>query len=303
MNLEKQLKTDLHMHGLLSAPFEVYQAIAGRKLETLPQKFKSFEEFNHYLFSNFIHVIKTPDHIRSIVRAAFERLIDDGVVYAEVSFDVMIPELYQGSADILFQILKDEKERVASQVTIGLEIGVSRQMFRSLSAEIILQKVREWVLSKIFTSIDLYDDERVGCAKDFVPLYRFAEESGLKLKAHVGEFGPATSVKDYVETLHLHSVQHGIRAADDPRVMEFLAQRKTVLNICPTSNVALGACPSYAEHPAKKLHDAGVIITINTDDFGLFGASLKDEWGHLPEMGFSKTDIDQIVQNGLDQRR
>lgn len=294
--------TDLHLHGLLSAPFEAYEAIAECKLETVPKRFESFEQFNSYLFSNFIHVFKTPEHIRAIVRAAFGRLIEDGVEYAEVSFDLMIPELYQGSPDILFHILQEERARVASRVKIGLEIGVSRPLYYSLPSGAILEKVREWVSSEIFTSIDLYDDERVGKAEDFVPLYRFTENAGLKLKAHVGEFGPASSVQHYVETLNLHSVQHGIRAADDPYVMEFLAKRKTVLNICPTSNVALGACPSYAEHPAKKLHDTGVIITINTDDFALFGATLKDEWSHLPEMGFSENDIACVWENGFSQK-
>ncbi len=292
------MRTDLHLHGLLSAPFAVYEAIAGKPLPPLPKKFASFEAFNDYLFQNFIFAIRSADHIRAIIRGAFQRLIDDGVAYAEVSFDVLIPELLAGDAETIFSILSEERERVASHVLIRLEIGISRRM----PPETALEKVKEWVKTGIFSSVDLYDDERVGKAADFVPTYRFCEEAGLKLKAHVGEFGPAWSVQDYVETLRLHAVQHGIRAADDPHVMEFLARKGTTLNICPTSNVALGACASYREHPAKKLFDAGVSITVNTDDYALFGASLSDEIGHLEEMGFSPNDVVEILWNGWKQK-
>lgn len=292
------MKTDLHLHGLLSAPLSIYEEIAGWSLPKLPAKFESFESFNDYLFQNLILIIQSPEHVRKIIRGAFQRLIDDDVVYAEVSFDVMIPDLIQVSSEAFFEILTDEKKRVSSQIEIGLEVGMSRKTPPAL----LFQKVREWVSSKIFSSVDLYDDERVGRAEDFVEIYRFCESAGLKLKAHVGEFGPAHSVKEYVKTLHLNAVQHGIRSVDDPSVMDYLAKKGTVLNICPTSNVALGACPSYQTHPAKKLFDAGIQITVNTDDYALFGASLEDELKHLSKMGFSENDIAQILQNGLSQQ-
>src|SRR5262249_6255221 len=146
---------------------------------------------------------------------------------------------------------------------------------------------------------DLYDDETVGVLSDFAPLYRYAAEHGLKLKAHAGELCGAQAVRDSVELLDLHAVQHGIRAADDPHVAAFLAERGTLLHLCPTSNYSLGVCESLETHPARYLFDRGVKITVNSDDYTLFGAGASDELLTLSRMGFSADEIEQVIQNGL----
>ena len=105
----------------------------------------------------------------------------------------------------------------------------------------------------------------------FKPLYRQAKDAGLRLKAHVGEWGDAYSVQRAVEDLELDEVQHGIAAAQSAPVMKFLADNRIRLNICPTSNVLLGRVASLAEHPIRKLYDASVKVTVNTDDVLVFG--------------------------------
>jgi adenosine deaminase len=107
-------------------------------------------------------------------------------------------------------------------------------------------------------------------------------------------------VQRAVEELELDEVQHGIAAAQSTSVMKFLADNRIRLNICPTSNVMLGRVESLAEHPIRKLYDAGVKVTVNTDDVLVFGQSVSDEFLNLYRAGlFGAAELDQLRQNGL----
>jgi adenosine deaminase len=136
--------------------------------------------------------------------------------------------------------------------------------------------------------------------ENFVPLYSLAKANGLRLKAHVGEWGDADSVRRAVEVLELDEVQHGIAAADSQSVMRFLADHGIRLNICPTSNLMLGRVETLAAHPIRKLFDAGVRVTVNTDDMAMFGQSVSDELLNLYEAGcLDEKKLDQIREYGL----
>lgn len=102
--------------------------------------------------------------------------------------------------------------------------------------------------------------------ENFKGIYRRAKKEGLRLKAHVGEWGTAKDIRTAVEELELDEVQHGIAAAGDESVIRFLAENKIRLNITPTSNVLLGRVADMAEHPIGKLYRSGIDVTINSDD-------------------------------------
>ena len=117
---------------------------------------------------------------------------------------------------------------------------------------------------------------------------------------HVGESGSAEDVEAAIETLGLDEVHHGINAANSPRVMKLLADRKITLNVCPTSNIILGYANSYAEHPIKILVENGVPVTINTDDLLIFDSSVDQEYLRLYEAGtLTAEQLDQIRCRGL----
>jgi adenosine deaminase len=116
----------------------------------------------------------------------------------------------------------------------------------------------------------------------------------------VGEYGDADSVLEAVCELELDEVQHGIAAADDPRVMRFLADHGIPLNVCPTSNVRLGRVESYARHPIRRLYDHGVRVTVNTDDVIFFDQGVSEEFLNLYRAGtFTAEELDGIRKNGL----
>jgi adenosine deaminase len=127
-----------------------------------------------------------------------------------------------------------------------------------------------------------------------------AKERGLRLKAHVGEWGSADDVWRPVEELELDEVQHGIAAATSPAVMRMLADNHIRLNVCPTSNVMLGRVEGLETHPIRKLYDAGIDVTVNTDDVLVFGKGVSEELlGLYQAKVFDADELDLIRRAGL----
>lgn len=290
-------KTDLHCHGLLSAPLATYEALLGRALPTPPQVFGDFQKFAQYIATNLLPALTGARAARTILRAALERMLAEGVVYAEMSVDLMLPEFLGMTEEGFAELVAEECAQVAHRLVVAPEIGIAR----GLPPDEVAPRLRRWLATGTFKSVDLYDDENLGRLADFAPLYRTAEECGLKLKAHAGELCGADHVRASVQLLNLHAVQHGVRAAEDPGVAEFLAERGTLLHLCPTSNYSLGVCTAVENHPARRLFDQGVRITVNSDDYSVFRAGVTDELLNLKRMGFSSAEIEQIVDNGLSE--
>jgi adenosine deaminase len=288
-------KTDLHCHGLQSAPPAVYEQVIGHALVPPPRRFADFDDFSRYIVEHLWPALRELRGVRALTRGAFERLIADGVVYAEMSFDLLLPQALGLSAAQFAAVLGEEVDRVADRVTIAPEIGVNR----ALPADAVLPLAQDWIDTGVYRSIDLYGDERLGDATAFAPVYELAAARGLKRKAHAGELGDAASVRTALEVLGLQAIHHGVRAAEDPDVMALLAERGTVLHVCPTSNVALGICDSFDVHPVRDLLAAGVAVTVNTDDFTIFGASVCDEILTLSRMGLAADTIAAIIERGL----
>ena len=171
---------------------------------------------------------------------------------------------------------------------------------RAVPVDIQARRLAPFLELGFWRSLDMSGDELAQPTAVFKPLYRKAKDTGLRLKAHVGEWGDADSVQRAVEELELDEVQHGIAAAQSKSVMKFLADNRIRLNVCPTSNVLLGRVESLAEHPIRKLYDAGVKVTVNTDDVLVFGQSVSDEFLNLYRAGlFRAAELDELRQNGL----
>jgi len=291
-------KTDLHCHGLLSAPLATYERVLGRPLPPPPRLFGDFDRFSLYIVEQLFPALADAAGVRALIRGALEHLLANGVVYAEISFDLLLPDAIGVSPHQFADLLSEETARVAPRVQIAPEIGINR----AFPATDVAPRLREWLATGVFRSIDLYGDERVGDVRDFAPLYELAAAHGLKRKAHAGELCGAEAVRQAVERLGLSAVHHGVRAAEDPDTAAWLAERGVVLHICPTSNVSLGVCTSFDDHPARQLFDSGVALTVNTDDFTLFGASPCDELLTLAGMGFTAAEIARFIERGLAER-
>lgn len=152
---------------------------------------------------------------------------------------------------------------------------------RESEIETTLHRIDEIFAYNWFKSVDICNNEFAQPIRNFKPIYKRAKALGLRLKAHVGEFGSADDVMEAVEELELDEVHHGIAAAQSVQIMKWLANNRIQLNICPTSNVMLKVVDCYANHPIRRLFDYSVPVTINTDDLLIFNQSISQEYLNL----------------------
>jgi adenosine deaminase len=198
------------------------------------------------------------------LEASFAQARADGVTRIELGYDCWI--ITQGFTSAA--AVAERQAAVHRATAPGIEWVRQVSMSRHCSIPALDLWLSPFLELGFYQTIDLSGDELVQPIEVFIPLYRKAKAAGLRLKAHVGEWGTADDVRRAVEVLELDEVQHGIAAADDPGVMRFLADNRIRLNICPTSNLLLGRVESLAKHPIRKLFDAGVRVTVNSDDTG-----------------------------------
>ena len=159
-----------------------------------------------------------------------------------------------------------------------------------------------WCISNgLFHGVDIYGKEDGRDVTPFRQLFQEAKEHGLKTKVHIGEFSDHKTIEETILLLSPDEIQHGIRAVDSEKTMDLILEHNIRLNICPHSNVALGASKNLTDHSIRTLFDRGINITVNTDDLLLFDATLTDQFVDLLNEGvFSFEEIDQIRKNAFD---
>ena len=134
----------------------------------------------------------------------------------------------------------------------------------------------------------------------FAPAFAAARAGGLHSVPHAGETVGPESVWGAVRALGAARIGHGVRAIEDPALVEHLIAQQIPLEVNPTSNLCLGVYPTYAAHPLRRLWEAGVYITVNSDDPPLFNTTLNQEYGVLIDhFGFDAADLEQISLNAL----
>ena len=129
----------------------------------------------------------------------------------------------------------------------------------------------------------LAGDEKIGKPKDFRWSFDAAREAGLRLTAHAGEWDGPASVRDAIHDLGVERIGHGVRAIEDLALVDEIAEKGIVLEVCPGSNIALGLYPDWRAHPIGQLYDRGVKITVSTDDPPFFHTNMTREFDRLAE--------------------
>lgn len=136
--------------------------------------------------------------------------------------------------------------------------------------------------------------------KDFRPFYELAREAGLALVAHAGEHGTAEEVRFAIEEFGVQRIQHGIGAMTDPSVVDLLVSSGIACDVCPGSNLALGAVAAPETHPLPQMLDAGIVVTLGSDDPPLFQTSLIDEYRRAWEWcGLDRAGLASLAENSL----
>jgi adenosine deaminase len=228
--------------------------------------------------------------------SAIQDAIADGVTILEMSLDVRFISLFEIGLDSFFSFVADLVKRHKEHIDFRPEIGMSKD--RPFFDQIGLAS--SCIESGIFRSIDLYGNETAQPPDDYKEIYAKAKKHALKLKAHAGEFAGPEYISRTLDVLQVDEVQHGVTAASSKSLMDRLRRDDVRLNICPSSNVALGIVSDIAHHPIRTLVDNGVRVTINTDDLMIFGQSVSQEYLALYQSGLLTADeLDAIRREGL----
>jgi len=289
-------KTDFHNHFFFGTRRRNIEQWANCSIPPPPKTFKTLDEMFFYANNTFVPYISSQEGIDFMLGSAIRDAIDDGVTLLEMSIDSRIISLLPSKINGIISSLRDLQTRNKHLITLRPELGISRdRAFKEIQPI-----AKACIESGVFSSIDLYGNEPAKIPETYKTLYADAKRSGMKLKAHVGEFGSAESIRHTVEVLELDEVQHGITASGSVDIMKWLAQNKIQLNICPTSNVMLSRVSKMQNHPIRILHDQGIPVTINTDDLSIFNQSVSEEYLNLFQEGvLNANELDYIRQRSL----
>ena len=290
-------KADLHNHFVLGGSRAFLRRHTGREIRPLNQPIHSMDEMHAWYARNLGASFETPEGRRLLIRAAFAQAKEDGVTVLEIGEDVWgLDAFFHGDVEELVTAFETAHREIAPETELRLQIGLSRHCEISY--------LEDWLSHfwgcKAFYSIDLYGDELAQPIENFRSIYRRAKAEGLRLKAHVGEWGTAEDVRRAVECLELDEVQHGIAAAEDPSVIPFLVDHHIRLNITPSSNFLLGRVENLQNHPIAKLYHSGVDVMVNSDDVLIFDSDVSKEYLRLYQSGcLNAEELDDIRKNGL----
>lgn len=167
----------------------------------------------------------------------------------------------------------------------------------------VAENVLDFVLNhkENFIGVDLADNEMDFDAKPFAKLFQKAKVQGLGITVHAGEPNmpkAAQNVREAIDLLGADRIGHGLQIYKDPEILKYVVSKKIPLELCLTSNYLTQAVPTLADHPIKKLDEAGVLVTLSTDDPGIFDLSLTGEYALAHKyFGFSEKDFSRFNQN------
>jgi adenosine deaminase len=280
-------KAELHVHLEGTAPPELIARLAARNRLPVPDGLLSddgrfhFDDFLHFLrqYDAAASVIRTAADYRDVTYAHLARCAAEGAVYVE---------LIASPGHAASVGLADEEHWAAiaqgiddARADHGIEARVLASVVRNLGVDAAERVVAGLVRTPhpYVTGFNMAGDEAAWPAERFTHVFAAAHhDAGLGCSVHAGEWAGPASVRAALALPGVTRISHGVRAIEDEALVAELAARGTVLEVCPTSNVALGVYPDLAAHPLRALHDAGVAVTLGSDDPPYFGTSIGREY-------------------------
>ncbi|MEO0508597.1 MAG: adenosine deaminase family protein [Verrucomicrobiota bacterium] len=295
-------KTETHLHLEGSCPLELIERYAPGLFGKVPYMWDDdfrYENFTHFteIFAQVATtVFKTPQIFHECAKVAFTNCAAQNVRYVECSFHIgLLTQKGMHGPEVIDAILDAAPDE--------LEVRVFAGMRHNSYDEVTQPVIDDCVNWSNLAGIDLHGPEDLPLEPWTADIWAKAGAAGKFLKAHAGEFMPASFVQKCIEELGAQRIQHGVRSVEDPRVVDMLRDRNIGLDICPISNLKLQVegISRMRDHPIRQLHDSGIRCTINTDDPLMFGNTLSEEYYALAaDLGFTRSELARIALNGFE---
>ena len=268
-----------------------------RSREELASFFR-YSGFEHFIaaFGLTGYYIRDIADFRLLVQGVLDYLLGQSVVYAEITISIH-EYIRQG---IPAELIRDCLDEAAADTRIRVQwiIDFVRD-YGPDHALSLLNLIHDLNFTSV-AGITLGGREYSRPAREYAGVYRLAREYGLHLSIHAGEACGPESIWEAIRYLNVERIGHGVRAVEDPGLVAYLAEHHIPLEVCPSSNICTGIYQEYASHPLKRLLEAGVTVTLNTDDPTFFETSLINEYMLcMNQIGLSIEDTLQIMRNGF----
>jgi len=292
-------KTETHLHLEGALPLELLRRVRP-EFATPPAswshnfKFRDFGHFEQELLDMAFSWFTSPARYHEAAKVIFARLASQNVKYLETSFA-------SGALEFLGLNGREVLSAIHSAVPDGLEVRIFLGIHHNGAGPKMMPVLEEALGWKELAGIDLHGFEDAPLEPWTAPYWEAARQAGKYTKAHAGEFMGADFVKRIIDELKPSRIEHGVRAIENRAVVQELIARGIALDMCPISNHKLMPGISFANHPIRRLFDAGVKVTISTDDPISFGNRINDEYVALADKGgFSRPELVKIARNGFD---
>ena len=301
-------KAELHIHIEGSLEPEMMFEIAGRNGIAL--KYASVEEARKaYDFTDLqsfldlyyegMKVLLYERDFYELTLAYLEKAASQGVRHAEIFFD---PQAHTDRG-VAFEtaITGIHGALLEGERRLGVTSHLILCFLRHLSAEEAMHTLRvalpykEWIVG-----VGLDSSEVGHPPEDFKAVFEEAAKHGFLKVAHAGEEGPPEYIWQALDDLGVVRIDHGVRCMEDPKLVERLKEEQVPLTVCPLSNVRLRGFPSMEEHPLKRMLEAGLCVTVNSDDPAYFGGYVADNFLAVRDaLGFTRADSRKVAENSF----
>lgn len=290
--LHKLPKRDVHNHLHLGGSIARLKERLVKSDLVVPNCYDGLPGMIDFIKNKVNPYLNGRENVYFFMEMAIENAIADNVHCLEASIDIGLVSQFGNEIDSLIELVEKLKRKFSSRIAFRPDVGVNKDYPIKRAYSDALRCME----SGIFNGLDIYGEEKNKDLAPFVKLYDRARKLGLKTKVHIGEFSNHGTIDKAILLLQPDEIQHGIKAAGSDSTMQMIKDQNIRLNICPQSNISLGAVPDLQNHPIRILYDYGIDITINTDDYLLFGASITDQLLQLVDAGlFSPSEIEKIV--------
>lgn len=303
-------KAELHLHVEGTVAPETLVELS-RRHDLSPLTIEEARAVYHYSdFTGFLMAFKavterlrTPEDYELIAWRMLQRLIAQGVVHAEVYVAVGVA-YYWGRSEFEPLFAGLERAHTRAEAEYGITTYWIFDAVRNFGVEAAARVFRKAAEMRgqhpSIIGIGIGGDERQAGAEVFRELYTEARGAGLRLTAHAGESAGPESIWGAIN-IGAERIGHGLTAIDDPELMGVLAERQIPIEICISSNLRTGCCHPLTAHPVRSYFDAGLMITLNSDDPAMFQSDLADEYALARnEFGFTNEHLRELAANSIE---
>ncbi|MDQ6641114.1 MAG: adenosine deaminase [Actinomycetota bacterium] len=311
-DLRKLPKAHLHLHFTGSMRHTTLIELAARDaimlpdalVEDWPPALSAADEKGWFRFQRLYDVarsvLRTEDDVRRLVLEAAEDDVADGGRWLELQVDPSGYAARFGGITAFTDLVLDAVRGASERTGLGIALVVAANRTRHPLDARTLARLAVQYVDRGVVGFGLSNDERRGRTTDFAPAFRIAERAGLLLVPHGGELLGPESIRVCLDELHAARLGHGVRAVEDPALLDKLVAAGVALEICPTSNVALGVYSDLTSVPLPQLMGAGATIALGADDPLLFGSRLASQYATMRAAhGLTDPELAELARMSL----